>query len=586
MLPSNPSWGGPAYDVPRRSGRSHHSAAGTSASRFVSVAAETATAGRCEITPSCSPGAGCEMSFRPPLVFASRSNCSTAAFARRSSAFREKRTSSTKLNARFRRCSRACPAPPSAGQSTGCRVTSGGAAALEQQVGRLALVDLRALDAARRADHLAVLVEQPALRVERHRRRHPRRRRVQPRPARSPPAAAASPAPPRLLRRRERRLDRRADRRGVERRRRLLRLGARRHRGGRGGRGGGRHRVRCWCLCGRVPAVRRAFSRRVRRRPSLRIRWRGAILAATSGAIRSERGERRGGDERGLHGGRRGLAPRSRPPKSVIDAATPPPPPLLRRAAHAPTRHRTPHVWTRILHLDAPCVSFARTAALLAASESQFRPFRRNEVLVSVKAAGVNFPDSLIIRGKYQFQPQFPYSPGGEFSGVVDAVGPDVTSFSSGDRVVGMSIGSYSEKLIPTSRSSPSCRSPWILPPARWSSSRTARCSTRSRTWRSWSAARPCRPRRRRRRTRVGRVGKLMGARVVAVASSEAKLAAAKALGADVCLDYSKCSATARRSSASEGGGRQRLRRCRGSGRRLLQPSPRSEAWAGAGATS
>ena len=72
-----------------------------------------------------------------------------------------------------------------------------------------------------------------------------------------------------------------------------------------------------------------------------------------------------------------------------------------------------------------------------------------NEVLVSVKAAGVNFPDSLIIRGKYQFQPQFPYSPGGEFSGVVDAVGPDVSTFASGDRVVGMSIhGSYSEKLI------------------------------------------------------------------------------------------------------------------------------------------
>ena len=63
-----------------------------------------------------------------------------------------------------------------------------------------------------------------------------------------------------------------------------------------------------------------------------------------------------------------------------------------------------------------------------------------NEVLVSVKAAGVNFPDSLIIRGKYQFQPQFPYSPGGEFSGVVDAVGPDVSAFASGDRVVGMSI--------------------------------------------------------------------------------------------------------------------------------------------------
>ena len=59
---------------------------------------------------------------------------------------------------------------------------------------------------------------------------------------------------------------------------------------------------------------------------------------------------------------------------------------------------------------------------------------------------GRHFPDSPLIRGKANACCN---SPGGEFSGVVDAVGPDVSAFASGDRVVGMSIhGSYSEKLI------------------------------------------------------------------------------------------------------------------------------------------
>lgn len=57
------------------------------------------------------------------------------------------------------------------------------------------------------------------------------------------------------------------------------------------------------------------------------------------------------------------------------------------------------------------------------------------QVLVSVKAAGVNFPDTLIIQGKYQFKPDFPFSPGAEVSGVVLAVGAGVSSFAVGDAV-------------------------------------------------------------------------------------------------------------------------------------------------------
>jgi NADPH2:quinone reductase len=58
-------------------------------------------------------------------------------------------------------------------------------------------------------------------------------------------------------------------------------------------------------------------------------------------------------------------------------------------------------------------------------------------VLISVKAVGVNFPDFLIIQDMYQFKPPRPFSPGGEISGVVKAVGDSVTAFKVGDKVFG-----------------------------------------------------------------------------------------------------------------------------------------------------
>ena len=58
-----------------------------------------------------------------------------------------------------------------------------------------------------------------------------------------------------------------------------------------------------------------------------------------------------------------------------------------------------------------------------------------HEVLVDVKACGVNFPDTLIIRDKYQIKPQRPFAPGGEWAGVVAQVGADVTHLKAGDRI-------------------------------------------------------------------------------------------------------------------------------------------------------
>jgi NADPH2:quinone reductase len=61
-----------------------------------------------------------------------------------------------------------------------------------------------------------------------------------------------------------------------------------------------------------------------------------------------------------------------------------------------------------------------------------------SQVRVAVRACGVNFPDLLIIAGKYQFQPPFPFAPGSEIAGDVVEVGPKVTRVKLGDRVMGM----------------------------------------------------------------------------------------------------------------------------------------------------
>jgi NADPH2:quinone reductase len=61
------------------------------------------------------------------------------------------------------------------------------------------------------------------------------------------------------------------------------------------------------------------------------------------------------------------------------------------------------------------------------------------EVVVKVKAAGLNFFDTLLVAGKYQTKPAFPFSPGGELSGVIESIGPGVTDFRPGDRVLGYS---------------------------------------------------------------------------------------------------------------------------------------------------
>ncbi|MEQ1618703.1 MAG: NADPH:quinone oxidoreductase family protein [Terricaulis sp.] len=69
------------------------------------------------------------------------------------------------------------------------------------------------------------------------------------------------------------------------------------------------------------------------------------------------------------------------------------------------------------------------------------------EIVIAVKAAGVNFPDALIVEDKYQFKPERPFSPGGEVAGVVESVGAGVTNVKVGQRVIGsLGWGGFAEK--------------------------------------------------------------------------------------------------------------------------------------------
>ena len=168
-----------------------------------------------------------------------------------------------------------------------------------------------------------------------------------------------------------------------------------------------------------------------------------------------------------------------------------------------------------------------------------------HDVLINVKAAGLNFPDVLIIQGKYQIQPELPFIPGGECSGVVEAVGPKVTRFKVGDKVLSMGAsGAFCEKISAMEFS--------VFPmPEGLSFEQAAGISITYFT--SYYALKQ------RANIQPGEtllvlgaaggvgttafeLGKLMGARVIAAASSAEKLALCKQLGADELINYNEVS--------------------------------------------
>ena len=72
----------------------------------------------------------------------------------------------------------------------------------------------------------------------------------------------------------------------------------------------------------------------------------------------------------------------------------------------------------------------------LILTEISLKEPKEGEICIAVKAAGVNFPDTLIIRDLYQIKPPRPFAPGGEVAGIIESIGPNVKDFNVGDRVL------------------------------------------------------------------------------------------------------------------------------------------------------
>ena len=73
----------------------------------------------------------------------------------------------------------------------------------------------------------------------------------------------------------------------------------------------------------------------------------------------------------------------------------------------------------------------------------------KRQILVNVHAAAINYPDVLVVAGKYQVLPPRPFTPGKDLAGVVSRIGPDVTGFSVGDRVLGqVEHGAFAEQAV------------------------------------------------------------------------------------------------------------------------------------------
>jgi len=167
----------------------------------------------------------------------------------------------------------------------------------------------------------------------------------------------------------------------------------------------------------------------------------------------------------------------------------------------------------------------------------------KGQVKVRVKAAGLNFPDTLIIEGKYQIKPELPFSPGGEMAGEVLAVGEGVQRFKPGQRVMGLTgYGAFAEEiLVPENQ---------LIPVPDGMNDHTAAAFSMV-YGTSYHALKQ------RANIQPGEtllvlgasggvglaaveLGKAMGATVIACASSEEKLAVAKEAGADDLINYAE----------------------------------------------
>ncbi len=94
------------------------------------------------------------------------------------------------------------------------------------------------------------------------------------------------------------------------------------------------------------------------------------------------------------------------------------------------------------------CPAISEDIACIELREIELPDPQEDEVQISIRACAVNFPDLLMIQGKYQFKPPLPFAPGGELAGVITATGRNVTRFRTGDRVIaGTRYGGFAEAI-------------------------------------------------------------------------------------------------------------------------------------------
>ena len=166
----------------------------------------------------------------------------------------------------------------------------------------------------------------------------------------------------------------------------------------------------------------------------------------------------------------------------------------------------------------------------------------KGKVVISVKACGVNFPDTLIIQGKYQIKPPMPFSPGGEVSGIIKEVGEGVSHLKVGDKVFSLTgFGGFAEEVGADAKTT-------LLMPE--SMDFITASSVMYTYGTSYHALKN------RAELKVGdtllvlgaaggvglaavELGKIMGAKVIAAASTDEKLALCKQYGASETINYS-----------------------------------------------
>ena len=204
------------------------------------------------------------------------------------------------------------------------------------------------------------------------------------------------------------------------------------------------------------------------------------------------------------------------------------------------------------------------------------------EVVVSVKAASVNFPDVLIIQNKYQFKPPLPFSPGSELAGTVKEVGPGVKGYKPGDKVIAFTtFGAFAEevkteaaRLLPLPEGMDfASGAAFLLTYATSDHALRDRAALKAgETLLVLGAA-----------GGVGlaaiEIGKALGARVIACASTDDKLAVCKEHGADATINYASEDLRERIKALTEGKGVDVVYDAVGGA--YTEPAFRSIAWRG-----